>query len=55
LLRFHFHSPSEDVHWVELAEPIQCDSDQIAAFRGVFTGNNRPVQPLHDRAVLMGE
>jgi len=43
---------SEDLPWIVMAEPIQLDSDQINAFREIFTGNNRPPQPLNGRKVL---
>jgi carbonic anhydrase len=43
---------SEDVSWIVMTEPIQLGSDQINAFRTVFTGNNRPPQPLNDREVV---
>ncbi len=43
---------SESVRWMVMTDPIQLDSDQINAFREVFTGNNRPTQALNDREVL---
>jgi carbonic anhydrase len=43
---------SEDVRWIVMTEPIRLGSGQINAFREVFTGNNRPPQPLNDREVL---
>ncbi|RLT46391.1 MAG: hypothetical protein DWI64_07535 [Chloroflexi bacterium] len=44
---------SEGVNWLLLATPIQMSTDQIAAFRTLFPLNARPVQPLHDRPVLV--
>ena len=44
---------SEGVNWLLLANPIQMSTDQIAAFRTLFPLNARPVQPLHDRPVLV--
>jgi len=42
---------SEGVKWFVLATPIQLSKDQIAAFTGIISGNNRPVQPLNGRVV----
>ena len=44
---------SEGVNWLLLANPIQMSNEQIAAFRTIFPLNARPVQPLHDRPVLV--
>ena len=41
------------MRWIVLTEPIELDSGQINAFREVFTGNNRPPQPLNGRDVLI--
>ena len=43
---------SEDVAWFVLQEPIQASAEQIAEFRRVIHGNNRPTQPLHDREIV---
>lgn len=43
----------EGVAWFVLHEPIELSPAQIDAFRAIFDGNNRPVQPLHERAVLL--
>jgi carbonic anhydrase len=43
---------SEGVKWIVMAHPIQMSADQIAAFRKLIHGNNRPVQPLNGRAVV---
>jgi len=42
---------SEGVRWFVLAVPIEFSSDQINAFRKIFQGNNRPVQPTNNRQV----
>ena len=42
---------SEDVAWFVLQRPIEASSAQIAAFRDVIHGNNRPTQPLHGRVI----
>lgn len=44
---------SEGVNWLLLANPIQMSAEQIAAFKMLFPLNARPVQPLHDRPVLV--
>ena len=43
---------SQGVGWFVYAEPIELSRDQIQAFRKIFHGNNRPIQPLNDRALL---
>ena len=45
---------TERVRWFVLREPVQLSSEQIATFREVIFNNNRPVQPLNDREVLVG-
>lgn len=42
---------SEGVAWFVLADPIEVSADQIANFREVFFGNNRPTQALNGRVV----
>ncbi len=42
---------SEGLAWSVCTEPIQLSAEQIATFRKVMHGNNRPVQPLHGRSV----
>jgi len=42
---------SEDVAWFVLQKPIQASKAQIAEFRKVIYGNNRPTQPLNGRTV----
>jgi carbonic anhydrase len=44
---------SEGVGWIVMTDPIQFDAAQIAAFQSVFTGNNRPTQPLNDRDLVV--
>jgi len=43
---------SEGVRWIVLKTPIQLDAAQVKQFQDVFTGNNRPTQPLNDRSVV---
>ena len=42
---------SEQVAWFVLQRPIQASKEQIAAFRKVISGNNRPTQPLNGRTI----
>ena len=44
---------SEDVKWLVLTTPIEMSHSQIAAFKAILSGNNRPVQPLNDRELLV--
>lgn len=45
---------SEGVKWIVMTTPIEMSHSQIAAFKAIFDGNNRPVQPLNDRELLVG-
>ena len=40
---------SEGVAWLVFATPITLSAEQIAAFRALVHGNNRPTQPLNGR------
>lgn len=42
---------SEGVKWFVMTTPIALSGEQIARFRALMSGNNRPVQPLNDRLV----
>ena len=44
---------SEDVKWFVMTTPIEMSQSQIAAFKAIFDGNNRPVQPLNGRELLV--
>lgn len=44
---------SEAVSWFVAVEPIELSAEQIGAFTSIFSGNNRPVQPLNDRTVAV--
>ena len=43
---------SEGVKWFVLTTPIEMSHSQIAAFKTILYGNNRPVQPLNDRELF---
>ena len=44
---------SEDVKWIVLTTPIEMSEAQIAAFKAIIHDNNRPVQPLSGRELLL--
>jgi len=44
---------SEDVSWFVLEQPIEASAGQIAAFRKLVSGNNRPTQPLNGRPIAL--
>jgi len=44
---------TEGVLWVVLLEPVALSEGQIAQFRAVIEGNNRPVQPLNGRTIAV--
>ena len=46
---------SEGVKWFVLTTPIEMSHSQIAAFKAILYGNNRPVQPLNGRELLIDE
>ena len=45
---------SEDVSWIVFSKPLQLSKQRIDAFVAIVSGNNRPVQPLGQRTVLIG-
>lgn len=44
---------SEGVRWNVLTTPIELSETQIAAFKALVHDNNRPVQPLNERELLL--
>jgi carbonic anhydrase len=42
---------TEGVRWFVMTTPVNLSHAQLAALEKVFKGNNRPVQPLNDRAL----
>jgi carbonic anhydrase len=46
---------AEGVKWSVADTPIEASAVQIAAFRKVFDGNYRPVQPLNGRKIYAAE
>ena len=44
---------SEGVQWFVLTTPIELSQAQLAAFAAIVHGNNRPVQPLNGRQLLV--
>ena len=43
---------SEGVCWFVMDTPLSLSNEQIEAFRRIYYGNNRPVQPTYDRVIL---
>lgn len=43
---------SEVVRWLLLDTPVELSSAQIAAYRAIYDGNARPLQPLGERDLL---
>jgi carbonic anhydrase len=46
---------SEGVRWQVLKQPVEVSKAQIAAFRGLYPMNARPVQPLNGRKIEQSE
>ena len=44
---------SEEIKWFVMTTPIEMSESQIAAFKAILDGNNRPVQPLNGRELLV--
>jgi carbonic anhydrase len=44
---------SEGVKWFVLTAPIELSELQIAAFEAIFHDNNRPIQPMNGRELLV--
>jgi len=46
---------TEGVNWHVLATPVELSADQLAAFRAIHDGTNRPVQPMNERRFRINE
>lgn len=46
---------AQDVTWLVMKNPIEMSAEQIADFTNIIAGNNRPLQPLNARDVLLRE
>lgn len=46
---------AEGVRWHVLRRPVELSAKQVEAFTRAYTGNNRPVQPVNGRHVLVNE
>jgi carbonic anhydrase len=46
---------TENVLWMILKSPVELSAAQIKTFRNVIDDNNRPVQPLNGRRVLVAQ
>ena len=45
----------EDVRWFVMVEPIELSEEQVAKSNYGLVANNRPIQPLHERQVVIEE
>lgn len=45
---------SEGVQWLVMQAPVEVSQEQIDTLTGLYEGNNRPAQPLNERAVHVG-
>ena len=45
---------SEGVFWAVMTMPLTLSRAQVNAFEAIFAHNNRPVQPLNGRVIVMG-
>lgn len=43
---------TEGVNWHILTQPIELSADQLATFRAIHDGTNRPIQPMNGREFL---
>lgn len=46
---------TEGVQWYVLAEPVEASADQISKFAKIFPNNNRPVQILFNRRIVLSD
>jgi carbonic anhydrase len=44
---------TEQVTWLVMTEPIQMSGEQLGALTGIVRTNNRPLQPLGERRILV--
>lgn len=42
---------TEDVKWIVFKDPVAVTADQVAQYRTLYSGTNRPRQPLNGRTV----
>ena len=46
---------TEGVNWHVLSTPVELSADQLAAFRAIHDGTNRPIQDWNDREWIVNE
>lgn len=46
---------TEGVLWMVMTSPVELSAEQIAKFRAVISGNNRPIQPLNGRELQVSQ
>jgi len=44
---------TEGVNWFVMASPVEMSLGQIATFQAIYSGNNRPLQALNGRTLLL--
>lgn len=44
---------SEGVRWNVLSDPVEASAEQLKAFQALYKGNNRPLQPVNNRTVVV--
>jgi carbonic anhydrase len=42
---------TEGVSWIVMKQPVLLSAAQIAAFKGAYDNNARPVQPINGRPI----
>jgi carbonic anhydrase len=43
---------TEGVKWFVLSTPVELSNEQIGAFKAIYSGNNRPTQPMNEREFI---
>jgi len=46
---------SEGLQWMVMTTPVQLSPEQIAGYYALYSGTNRPVQPLNERTLTLDE
>lgn len=44
---------TEGVSWFVMTTPVEISTEQMTAFLNIYEGNNRPVQPLNERELIL--
>jgi carbonic anhydrase len=46
---------SEGVKWLVMTTPVEVSAEQVAVFTDIHSGNARPVQPMNERSMIVGQ